>query len=180
MFGLFKSAEKGPKVIDKVWMSTTAKLNACREMLKVNPSVIFIAWFEGTRDELVRDLDLPLQNNTALMAGTVSGDQLRDRIIAFVEHYPLRAKEEQTFKRLMLTEVNVLSSLDEPFFAQFGGEKTIVTMQRLGMKEDEVIGHSMINRAIKNAQDKIGKKVGMEKVTSSQEEWYRLNIGNGL
>lgn len=110
------------------------------------------------------------------MVDDVGINQVQGRILAFAEHYPLLAKEEQAFKRLMLKEVNVLSSLDEPFFAQFGGEKTIEIIRKLGMNEDEIIAHSFVNRAIKNAQEKIGKKVVIERVASSQEEWYRLNV----
>jgi hypothetical protein len=176
MFGLFKSAEKGPKVIDKVWMSKAAKMNACKDLLKLDSSCVFIAWFEATKDEFVRELGLVSQNNNVFTVDSITVDQLRDSIVAFVEHHPLRTKEDQIFKRLMLKDVNVLSSLDEPFFAQFGGEKIIDLMRKLGMNEDEVIGHSMINRAIRNAQEKIRKKVVVEKNASSQDEWYKLNM----
>jgi len=37
----------------------------------------------------------------------------------------------------------------------FGGEGTIDVMKNLGLTEDEVIGHSMVTRSIRNAQDKI-------------------------
>ncbi|HEY5919254.1 MAG TPA: hypothetical protein VIU13_17670 [Chryseolinea sp.] len=37
----------------------------------------------------------------------------------------------------------------------FGGKGTIDVMKNLGLTEDEVIGHSMVTRSIRNAQDKI-------------------------
>lgn len=177
MFGLFKSTDKGPKVIDKVWMSNVAKLKACRQMLQVDPTCVFITWFEDTRTELIIALQLPPDNTTVLMAENAGIHQVQNGIVAFAEHHPLRAKEEQVFKRLMLTEVNVLSSLDEPFFAQFGGGRIVEVIRKLGMNEDEIIEHSFVNRAIKNAQEKIGKKVVVEKAANSQEKWYQLNVG---
>jgi hypothetical protein len=174
MFGLFKS-DKGIPVIDKVWMSKAAKLNACREMLKVDPACIFIAWFEETRDDFVRELKLDPQNNTVFIAENIHADQLRNRILVFVEHHPLREKEQQNFKRLALNEVNVLSSMDEPFFMKFNGAKAIELMRRMGMKEDEMIGHEMIDRSIRKVQKMIAKKVVVEKPASSQQEWFRIN-----
>jgi hypothetical protein len=93
------------------------------------------------------------------------------------EHYPLPAVELEFFKRLNLTEVPVLSSLDEPFFEKFGGAKTTGLMRTLGMKENEVLGHPMISKSIRNAQEKIGAKVKNEKKARSQREWMVLNVG---
>lgn len=146
-------------------------------MLQVDPTCVFIAWFEDTRAELIGALQLSPDNSTVLMAENVGIHQIQSRIVAFAEHHPLRSKEEQVFKRLMLTEVNVLSSLDEPFFAQFGGGRIVEVIRKLGMNEDEIIEHSFVNKAIKNAQEKIGKKVVVEKAANSQEEWYQLNVG---
>lgn len=98
-------------------------------------------------------------------------------MVVFAEHYPLLQKEQALFKTLSLKEIPVMSSLDEPLFKYFGGEKLIETIKKLGMKDDEVIGHSFITSAIRNAQQKLEKKVRVEKPASTAEEWFALNVG---
>jgi hypothetical protein len=174
MFNLFRGSKPSVKVIDKVWMSKVAKLNACRQMLAVNPSCLFIAWFEETANEFQHALE---NSDCVLLAQKVDPTVLREKMIVFAEHYPLGKKEEALFLHLNLKEVPVLSSLDEALFMQFGGERTIELMRKLGMNEDEVIGHAMITKAIHNAQAKLEKKVVVEKLASSAKEWFEVNLG---
>ena len=175
MFGLFKKSD-GIAVIDKVWMSKQAKWKACSAMLALNPSSLFVAWFEETADELSRYLSLPSDKKTLLLASDLNVDTVQDRMVMFVEHYPLSSVEQDLFKRLDLKEVPVLLSLDEPFFQKFGGEKTIELMKKLGVQEDEVLGHAMIGKSIRNAQEKIAAKVKSEKKAPSQQEWMKVNV----
>ena len=175
MFGLFKKSD-GIAVIDKVWMSKQAKWKACSAMMVLNPPSLFVAWFEETADELSRYLSLPSDKKTLMLASDLTSDTIQNRMVMFVEHYPLSSVEQNLFKRLNLKEVPVLLSLDEPFFQKFGGEKTVELMKKLGVKEDEVLGHAMIGKSIRNAQEKIASKVKSEKKAPSQEEWMKLNV----
>ena len=77
---------------------------------------------------------------------------------------------------MKLTEVPVLSSLDESFFFRFGGEKLLDIMKNMEMKEDEVIGNPMITKSIHRAQESIAKKVLTEQRANSQREWFTLNM----
>lgn len=81
-----------------------------------------------------------------------------DNPVIFIEHYPLRKKEEELFQSLRLTEAKIYSSLDEPLFAHFGGYKIIAMMQKMGMHENESVQHSLVTSALKNAQEKIARK----------------------
>jgi preprotein translocase subunit SecA len=49
-------------------------------------------------------------------------------------------------------------------------------LRRLGMNDDEVIGHSMINKSIRNAQKKIQEKITTEQKAASQRAWIALNV----
>lgn len=73
-------------------------------------------------------------------------------------------------------QVIVFSSLNEPLFKRFGADKIIQVMKQLGMKDDEVIEHSMINKAIQRAQEKIEKKVVVEQSAHSQHDWLEKNF----
>jgi hypothetical protein len=179
MFSLFKKSD-GVNVVDKVWMSKQAKWKACSAMFALNPSSLFVAWFEETADELGNHLGLPSGKKILVLASDLTADAIQDRMVMFVEHYPLSSVEQDLFKKLNLKEVPVLLSLDEPFFQKFGGEKTIELMKKLGVKEDEVLGNAMIGKSIRNAQEKIAEKVKSEKKARSQEEWMKVNVNRSF
>jgi hypothetical protein len=173
MFGLFGKSEPKINVIDKVWMTKEAKWRACAAMMEVNPPCIFVAWFEGTKKELVQVLG---SDEKILLADKLDFEKLMDKMVVFAEHYPLPQREQTLFKNLNLKEIPVTSSLDEPLFMHFGGEKLIDIIRKLGMKEDEVIGHAFITSAIQNAQRKLEKNVRIEKQANSAQEWFALNV----
>jgi len=176
MFGpfkaLFKSSDSGVRIFDKVWMSADAKFKACAALAAANPNCVFICWFPATRDELTSFL----KDDNLLLASEAVSKSLQDKMLVFAEHHPLSQKELALFKQLNLKEAPVLSSLDEPFFMRFGGERTLELVKKLGMKEDEVIGHSYVTKAIHNAQQKIEKQVQVEREANSQQEWLVLNL----
>lgn len=171
MFGLFKKDSPSAKVNDQIWMSSDAKWNACKKMQAVNPGCLWVAWFEATASELLAHV--PGAN--VMIAEKINAPLNDKSMIIFVEHFPIAEREQNLFLRMNLTEVPVLSSLDEPLFQLFGGERTIKIMQRLGTKDDEVISHSMITKSINRAQAKIKSVVRYVKPATSAKEWFELN-----
>lgn len=173
MFGLFGGSDSKIKIIDKVWMTKEAKWKACAQMLQVNPECIFITWFEETRHDLAQFLG----NDACVQtADKIDVAGLKNKMVVFAGHYPLSQKEQALFKQLNLNEIPVISSLDEPLFMKFGGEKLIDLMKQLGMKDDEVLGHAMITTSIKRAQEKLERQVRMEKPANSAKEWFGFNL----
>jgi hypothetical protein len=175
MFNLFGTGAPKNKVIDKVWISKEAKWKACAAMAQLNPLSVFIAWFEGTAKELEGILGSSQQ---ILLAERVDVLKIADKMVVFAEHYPLPRREEMLFETLKLKEIPIVSSLDEPLFMKFSGERTIELMRKLGMNEDEPIGHSMITASIRNAQKKLEKQVITECKATSAAEWFALNAPN--
>ncbi|MGE0589966.1 MAG: hypothetical protein AB7O48_15415 [Cyclobacteriaceae bacterium] len=179
MFNLFGKNSDEVAVNDQVWMNTNAKRNAIVKMAQASDNCHFVCWFENTKSDLeetLRSYNLTAQVSLADNIVQQNGPFLW----LFVEHYPLADTEQALFKKLGLSNVPVLSALDEPFFQHFSGERMVTLMQRLGMNEDEIVAHSMITRAIKNAQKKIAQQVRSEKRATSQTEWYKVNLGKGL
>lgn len=172
MFGLFRKDEPEVKIIDKVWMSAEAKIKACTAMAEANPNCVFVCWFQVTFDILKRSL----RENNLILANQITSMSFPDKMLVFAEHHPLNRKESELFKSLNLKEAPVLSSLDEPLFMRFGGERTLELMRKLGMKENEVLGSSLITKSIRNAQEKIEKQVVVEREAHSQQEWLTLNL----
>lgn len=177
MFGLFKKKEAAVKVIDKVIISEEAKLKFMFTQWSDNKNIQFIFWF----DDSLRKAESFFASQSSeppvfLTAREASSNLLAGKTAVFAEHYPLYSKEETLYKKLNLEKAEVLSSLKEPLFKKFGGDKIIQLMQQLGMKEDEVIEHAMISKAIRNAQDKIEKKVLLEQTAHSQQDWLTKNL----
>lgn len=51
-------------------------------------------------------------------------------------------------------------------------------MKLLGMKEDEVIEHSLVTKSIIKGQNKIAGMVELEQSAPSQKEWLERNLKN--
>ena len=67
----------------------------------------------------------------------------------------------------------VYSSISEPIFQLFGGDKMIELMKKMGMKEDEMIEHEMISKSIMRAQEKIAETTTQYTSAKSQGEWLQ-------
>ena len=175
MFKLFNK-DKKPAIIDLVFIHKENKWGHCKKVLAENSNTIFIAWFDDTVDELESYFSQANIQATILKARTISKSQLEGSKIIFIEHYPMKNKEEPLLELLSLKEVVFLTALDEPLLKYFGGEKLISMMEKMGMKEDEAIEHKLITQSIANAQEKIEQKVSIEQSTRSQIEWMERNL----
>jgi hypothetical protein len=171
MFSFLTGSKPAYKVIDKVWISTEAKWRACLAMVAANPNCVLVTWFPNTYELLVEKTG----NENQVIRAEQSVENRIDRMLIFAEHYPLAKTERELFERLNQKEIPIVSALDEPLFMHFGGERTIELMKKLGLKEDEPIGHSMISSSIQNAQKKLEKLVVVEQKANSAEEWFRIN-----
>jgi hypothetical protein len=177
MFNLFKKKEGSVKVIDKVWMTQQAKWNGILELWKKDPSITIIAWFDSTAKHLETLFATETTSPPSIFsARTVPGSHVMSKKIVFAEHHPIRKKEQDVFSQWHLNEALIYSALDEPLFKHFGGDKIIQMMKQLGMKEDSMIEHKMVSKAIENAQEKIEKKVIAEQDASSPQKWIERNL----
>lgn len=108
------------------------------------------------------------------------GKGIQNITFLFTEHYPYLPKEEAVLTKIAeiapQTSVCFYASLDEPFFQLFGSERIQGIMKMLGLAEDEVISHSMIDKSIGNAQQKISQKITQETFVDSAEAWFERNI----
>lgn len=153
-------------------MTSAARLQACRAMHGANPQCLFVVRFS----ESAATLKKAIPEGSVMLAEDVDLQKIHGRMVVFAEHYPLQKTEEELFLRLTLKEVPVLSALDEPLFKFFGGERLQELMKQFGMGEGEILGHSMITSAIKNAQRKLAQRVISEQKTNTQEKWFELNF----
>ncbi len=176
LFDLFKKKQPANTFTDKTYGNMEAKKRACVALASQDASVIFIAWFAET---------------AALFKQTFAANQLgEDRIVevrnlspavmkarrpVFLEHFPLRQKEEALIESWPPGNIEVFNALDEGLFQYFGGERILALMKQMGMQEDEVMEHPMISKSIRNSQDKLAKKIILEQSAHSQREWFKKN-----
>jgi hypothetical protein len=165
MFRLFSKKAAGAKVTDKVYVSTGAKWKACKQFDKEER--IFIAWFPSTLEDFTASTGIP-----AILARESHGIRHQDKKPVFIEHYPLREPEEKLFADLALSEVLVLSALDEPFFQYFNGDKLAELVKNLGLNPDEPVDHALVTKSIRKAQDKLADKKLLDHYTTSQNKWF--------
>lgn len=179
MFNFFSKKEDTVKVNDIIWMSDTAKWNGIIEAWRKNSSLIIICWFENTVQELQTIFAKETTAEVFLyMPRNINSSQLAGKQIIFAEHHPLKKKEQEVFNKWQLKEVVIHSSLQEPLFQHFGGERIIDLMKKLGMQENESVQHAMISNSINNAQKKMEKKMIADISANSQQEWISRNLSS--
>lgn len=180
LFNLFGKKDEGSGnhvFVDRSYVTTTAKMNACAALARKEPGRLFICWFADTAakfKEFFRQQGL--DENLITETHHLHASKLLGKNPVFVEHYPLHSKELELIKNWDAEKIIVFSAMDEPLFRHFGSDKLIPLMKMMGMKEDEVIEHSMVSKSIIRGQEKIAEQVALEQTAASQEEWMRKNV----
>jgi len=175
MFNFFKKKAPEIKIIDNVYMSAAAKFKAMLTQWSAANDTAFVFWFEDSLRDAATFFAAQTTSPVALLNTREATGQLAGMTPVFAEHYPVRSKELELFGKMNLSSVQVLSSLDEPVFQQFGADKIIQVMQQLGMKEEESIEHKMVTNAIQKMQEKLEKKIVIDQSARSQAEWLQKN-----
>ncbi|CAN5207664.1 hypothetical protein BH11BAC6_BH11BAC6_00170 [soil metagenome] len=173
---LFGKKKLYVQITDIVFMKTAAKWQGCIDAYNKNASLIFIAWFEETLQQLQKFLSEQNVTPQVVLYRQATNHITANKDLIFIEHYPLSEKETALFTSLNLEAVKIFSSLDEPLFQMFGGDNMINMMQNAGVKEYESLQHPLITKALKNAQDKIAAKVTIEQNALSQSDWFKRNL----
>lgn len=180
LFNLFGKKEDGADnhvFVDRAYITTAAKMNACAALARKEPDRLFICWFADTAVKFKEFFSQQgLDGNLITETHHLNAPMLLNRKPVFVEHYPLHSKELELIKNWGAEKIIVFSAMDEPLFKHFGSEKLIPVMKMLGMKEDEVIEHNMVSSSIIKGQEKIAQQVTFDQSASSQEGWMRKNI----
>jgi hypothetical protein len=100
--------------------------------------------------------------------------------ILVAEHHPMVSRDQAVFDaaRSLACNAQVIqhTSLTDPLLKHFGGDMIRGLMKQMGMEEQECISNPVINRAIRNAQEKIQSQIQNEMQTNSPEEWFRYNL----
>lgn len=177
LFGKKEGTETDAIFKDKVYINSTAKMNACLQLAKTQPEIIFIAWFKQTAEMFKTFFTKNgIDESRILLAGAFNKITVQNHQPVFLEHNPLNAKELEMVSNWQLTNMLVFSAMDEPLFKHFGSDKMIPLIKLFGMKESEAIEHSYVTESIIKGQGKIANKVITEQTADSQAEWMIKNM----
>lgn len=175
MFSFFQKKEKLPDFVvfmDKVqlykWLANTIGSESCT----------ILCFFEDTLSEVKQLLEAT--RTTTATARHISGSPLLgiNTPVYIVDLFPMKTKFASAIaeiKQSGVSDVRLLTHLDDPFFLHFGGEKIKTLIQKLGMDAGESITHPMVTASIQNAQEKVESKVLQERDARNVGEWLQLN-----
>lgn len=180
LFNLFGKKEAGDDnhvFTDRAYVNTAAKMNACAGLAKAEPGFIFICWFDETLEKFKAFFkEQGIDEERVLLSRYMNPHLLATKTPVFTEHYPLHTKELELIKNWPAEKIIVYSAMDEPLFKHFGSDKLLPLMKMLGMKEDEVIEHSMVTKSIIKGQEKIAEQAIADHPAASQGGWMKKNL----
>ncbi|MCW5909967.1 MAG: hypothetical protein KIT62_02775 [Cyclobacteriaceae bacterium] len=201
LFSFFKSA--GPAYTDRVWKTTGMALRGmitdAMLAIRQKQAPVVLCYFE---DEFVRitqflaekgvpavplqDYKAAKQDGVVWFATSWSAPDFLPALknepvtLLFFGHYPLPSKENTLLEKIRAgiptASIVFYSSLDEPSFKMFGGERLTNMMNNMGMKEDEAIEHRMVTASMKRAREKVESMVRNELPAASGAEWFSKNV----
>jgi hypothetical protein len=153
-------------------------------------SFMVITFFPATRDELLKKVNDESANDLVISADKIINGNAVPHINSFLltggkqlvlaERYPLKTKEIQVAEKLEASGIpfplDAYAALNDALLLQAGGEKIQSLMQKMGMTEDEIIAHSMIESSIEKFQEKIASKTNYDSTAKSAAEWFRQSL----
>ena len=124
MFNFSGNNKSKIAITDKIWLAEENKWQACVQQVKNEKDTIICVWFDDSFQKIEAFFSgHGLPTDKIIPARELARNYIQNNALIFAEHYPLRSKEQEFYEKLGLTEVTVYSSLDEPLFTHFGGDK---------------------------------------------------------
>lgn len=158
-----------------VWMHAAARQKGVLQLMQKHSNSVLVAWFPETQRQWQTFMQQQGFNNKVMIARQINAVQLVNKMVILLEHYPLASKESAFLESLHSDSILITSSLDEPLFNYFGGDRISKLLEGMGMNGDEAIEHELVTSAIRNAQRKLEKNVLMEQTANSMQEWFDKN-----
>ena len=174
IFNLFRKKDSF-HVTDLVWIDSAAKQEGIIQFIINNPDTVVFCWFNQTQEDWQEILGH--DKRIVLLSRQLNASQIGSKTLLGLEHYPLYNKEKEFLKPFHKVRIFIASSLDEPLFVHFGGNRLADVMTKMGMLPNEAVNHKMVSAAIGNAQKKLDDKVMVEYSAQSMQDWFQKNIG---
>lgn len=194
MFGLFKSKQKELLTKDFIWKNEASKYSALMKHLKESEKAIVVYYFDDTKhiaEEFLNSASINYSTESNSFATKVwlmnaksllHKSNIENRIIFFAEHHPSFAVEKE-IKQHMLNnlgsnEVVFYTSFEDKLMQVFGSERILQIMEKMGLKDDEAIQHTLISSSLEKAQQKIDEQIQFPSDARIRKDWFVLNLPN--
>lgn len=100
--------------------------------------------------------------------------------VLIAEHHPISHFDDHILEFAQglpcLSHIGFHESLDGAFLRHYGGMDMVQLTTALQIPDDECISHSMIDKSIRHAQEKIGRQVTNPMTADSSEQWFQQNL----
>ncbi len=181
---------------DAVWLTAAAKWKGVRQDLvrKSNSrsaAILLVAHFGDVQAELeslledyqgeVPALVVRASDLSSSIAANFEVDEntVIDLIVA--ERHPLVSEDERVLAGFAddlpcRCRVTYHVSLDDGLMEMFAGANVRNILTKLGMQEDECIESNMVQRRIKQAQNKLTKAATGNRPAETAKQWLDLNV----
>ncbi len=195
MFGLFSSKPKGVKFDYITYVTKVQKYkNVLTQFATAanDKHVVLIYFFDQTKEELLQlgtALNINMSEDVGLLSSPgyvlLNGQELgkqghikADQVI-FMEAHPIASVQREAGNYFLDSDIASTTcyvGLDEALFQVFGGSRISNLLERMGVKDDEPIAHTMVSKSIEKAQEKLEKdNPNAKDIRSSQEDWLMQN-----
>lgn len=146
------------------------------QLEKETAHIDLIYFFDQTKNEMEQLLNAKGFSDVTLVRAQDFSPTTHQQALV-IEVYPLKSTSDQLIDLFEpQTEIQFWVGLDESILKMFGQEKLISLMQKLGVKEDEAIEHSMIGKSIRRAQEKLESDLSYPKdIRTSLDDWEAEN-----
>ncbi|GAB4396106.1 MAG: hypothetical protein OHK0053_09200 [Microscillaceae bacterium] len=206
---LFGKKPKRPAITHRIWYNQSAQEQGiCQHLQEATAegkTAWLVAFFPATLDkwrQLLSEQSFRFYEISTLSASPSpapvflwSADILRQVLqkgglpqpapgaLIFAEHYPL-PEVEDTLLELWLREASDLppvfhEALDSPLLGLFGGERLQKMMLMMGLQENEMLQHRLIDQSIAKAQARLAQKMATQAHPDTQApsfaEWLARN-----
>ena len=179
MMGMMRLQKNQPCLIVAFFESEMNSLQAFMQEHKMNFILLDSSAIINTIEPMIY-----LANATTISDLTISkflseSVKVFDGLVYFPGHYPLSNPENMTLEKLSsigFTTFIFCLSFDDPLLKHFGSANILPILERLGLEDQESLEHNMITQSIKNAREKVAKKVEREIKCHSPEDWFSKNI----
>ena len=120
---------------------------------------------------------LPNNLPASSQAAAAGGFQIH---VLVAEHHPLPSLDDRVLEFAHslpgLSQVVFYESLDGAFMRHFGGAKVTQLSDLLKIPEGECISSPLVDRSIRQAQEKVARRVANPLTADSADQWFQQNL----
>lgn len=155
ILNFFKKTPKGPNFKVRVWFNQAAKEKALIRLAQADKTLIFIAWSKATCQHFQEVFRKQNIFNEVMSTNDILPSRMTGKNFVFIERHYNHDKEIKLLESMKANDVLVHVALSDPLMSAFKSDRIQKLLESIGHNEDEYIEHTMMNKSIERAMEKI-------------------------